>query len=76
MKANTMGTDAQGRYLIPLNEFAARVCLSRETVYRKINNGELPAPIKQGRLSFYTLADVEIYLGKLKRKLETKIKRK
>lgn len=69
MKQKITATDTKGRYLIPLQEAADKLCLSRETVYRKINRGQLPAPIKQGRLSFYSHEDLETYLGKLKRKL-------
>ena len=70
MKPKPMATDAKGRYLIPFKEFAARLCISRKTVYRKIADGELPPPIKQGRLSYYAMADAEAYIANLERKLE------
>lgn len=44
------------------------LCIDRVTLYRKVRQGLFPEPVKQGRLSFYYLADVETYLGKLKRK--------
>ena len=44
------------------------VALSRETLYRKIRQGLFPEPIKQGNRSFFEPADVQTYLGKLKRK--------
>ena len=69
MKANLMKTDSRGRYLLPLQEVAGMLCISRETLYRRINQGLFPEPIKQGRLSFFALSDVESYLGKLKRSL-------
>lgn len=69
MKANLMKTDSRGRYLLPLQEVAAMLCISRETLYRRINQGVFPEPIKQGRLSFFALSDVESYLVKLKRSL-------
>jgi len=70
MKAIPIQPDGQGRFLLPLQEVATKLCISRETLYRKINRGQFPEPIKQGRLSFFLHADVESYLGKLKRKLQ------
>jgi predicted DNA-binding transcriptional regulator AlpA len=64
-----MKSDSKGRFLLPLKEVAAMLSVSRETLYRRINQGQFPEPIKQGRLSFYAVADVETYLGKLKRNL-------
>lgn len=71
--ANAMRTviqpDSNGRFLLPLQEVAKRLCMSRSELYRKIKAGLFPEPIKQGRLSFYALSDVEAYLSKLKRTL-------
>lgn len=61
--------DHQGRLLIPLAEAARALCISRETLYRRINQGLLPEPIKQGRKSFFAQSDIEGYLSKLKRTL-------
>lgn len=61
--------DIQGRLLIPLAEVARALCISRETLYRRIKQGLFPEPIKQGRLSFFAQADIENYLSKLKRTL-------
>jgi excisionase family DNA binding protein len=69
MKSHATKTDARGRLLLPLKEVAAMLGMSRETLYRRINQGVFPAPLKQGRLSFFVLSDVEGYLGKLKRGL-------
>lgn len=69
MKSQAMKTDARGRLLLPLKDVAAMLGMSRETLYRRINQGAFPAPLKQGRLSFFALSDVEGYLGKLKRGL-------
>jgi predicted DNA-binding transcriptional regulator AlpA len=69
MKTPPLKTDQDGRYLIPLQKFAAMLSMSRETLYRKINAGLIPAPLKQGRRSFYVLSDAEAYLGNLKRNL-------
>jgi predicted DNA-binding transcriptional regulator AlpA len=69
MKHNTPTIpDSDGRFLLPLNEVAARIALSRETLYRKIRQGLFPEPIKQGNRSFFQPADVQAYLAKLKRK--------
>ena len=69
MKNNKPKTpDSNGRFLLPLTEVAATIALSRETLYRKIRQGLFPEPIKQGNRSFFEPADVQAYLGKLKRK--------
>lgn len=69
MKTNKpKAPDSTGRFLLPLMEVAAMVALSRETLYRKIRQGLFPEPIKQGNRSFFEPADVQAYLGKLKRK--------
>jgi predicted DNA-binding transcriptional regulator AlpA len=67
-----MKPDPRDRILIPLKEAAAMLSMSRENLYRKINQGVFPEPIKQGRRSFYFQADVESYLAKLKRTLNPK----
>lgn len=69
MKSNILKPDPSGRYLLPLKEVAAKLGISRETLYRRINQGEFPRPLKQGRLSFFAVSDVEAYLGNLKRRL-------
>jgi len=53
--------------LWPLQTVAAKLSISRETLYRLIRQGLFPEPIKQGRRSFFTPSDVEGYLSKLKR---------
>lgn len=60
--------DGSGRFLLPLNEFASMIAVSRETVYRKIRQGLLPEPIKQGNRSFFKPSDVQSYLSNLKRR--------
>lgn len=60
--------DGEGRFLLPLKKVAAMISVSRETLYRKIRQGLFPEPIKQGNRSFFEPADVQAYLGKLKRK--------
>lgn len=69
MKNNKSRTpDGDGRFLLPLTEVAARIAISRETLYRKIRQGLFPEPIKQGNRSYFEPADVQAYLSKLKRK--------
>ena len=69
MKTNKPKTpDGAGRFLLPLKEVATMLAFSRETLYRKIRQGLLPEPVKQGNRSFYEPADVQTYLAKLKRK--------
>lgn len=69
MKPTPIKLDETGRYLMTIREAAKRLSVSRETLYRRINQGLLPEPIKQGRLSFFALSDIENYLSKLKRAL-------
>jgi predicted DNA-binding transcriptional regulator AlpA len=69
MKTPPIKPDSSGRYLLPFKEVAAKLCISRETLYRRINAGTFPEPIKQGKRSFFTVSDVEGYLGKLERGL-------
>jgi predicted DNA-binding transcriptional regulator AlpA len=76
MKTNQpMIPDLSGRFLLPFKEVAAMIAVSRETLYRKIDAGQFPSPIKQGNRSYYRVADVENYLGKLKRDLNPPIKK-
>ena len=69
MKTPSLQTAPDGRYLIPFKKFAEMLSMSRETLYRKVNAGLIPPPLKQGRKSFYVLSDAEAYLGNLKRDL-------
>ena len=68
MRIKPKSPDNSGRYLLPLMEVAEMISISRETLYRKIRQGVFPEPIKQGNRSFFEPSDVEVYLGKLKRK--------
>jgi predicted DNA-binding transcriptional regulator AlpA len=54
MRTPPFKTDQDGRYLIPLQKFAAMLSMSRETLYRKINAGLIPAPLKWPPLSFWS----------------------
>lgn len=70
MKTNSLKPDSSGRYLLPLKEVAAKLGISRETLYRRISAGIFPEPIKQGKRSFFTVSDLETYLGNLKRRTQ------
>ena len=75
MKSNAKTSDCAERYLLTLNETAAMLGISRETLYRKIDGGLFPKPIKQGNRSYFKPSDVQIYLDDLKRKLNKPIKK-
>lgn len=53
--------------LIPLQEFAEMISRSPREVYRMIDEGLLPKPVKQGRGSFFFSEDHEAYLAQLRR---------
>ena len=55
------------RSLLPLQKVAAMLSISRETLYRRIREGQFPEPIKQGRRSYFSPFDIDSYLNKLKR---------
>lgn len=49
---------------ISLNEMASRLGVSRASLYRRIEDGEVPAPERLGRLVSYSpLTAAEIILG-------------
>jgi prophage regulatory protein len=51
--------------LMRLPELTRLLGISRPTVYRLIQNGEFPTPIKQGRTSSWRRSDVLAYLANL-----------
>jgi predicted DNA-binding transcriptional regulator AlpA len=55
---------AAGR-LIPLKEFAAGIRQSVRQVYRLVDRGELPKPLKQGNRNFFSDGDLSRYLQRL-----------
>lgn len=48
--------------LIRLPEVTAMVALSRATIYRMVQAGTFPQPIKQGRTSAWPHSEVRAYL--------------
>lgn len=50
--------------LIRLPEVINKIGLSRPTVYRMIERGEFPKPVKQGRTSAWVSREVNDYLDK------------
>lgn len=67
MKTQTQPSLETSRYLIPLQEVARMLSISRETLYRKIRQKLFPEPIKQGKRSYFAKEDVNTYLSNLKR---------
>jgi excisionase family DNA binding protein len=51
---------------LTLSEAATFLRKSRPTVYKMVEDGRLPEPLKKGRLSLFRLTDVQ----KLKKELE------
>ncbi len=51
--------------LIRLPEVIRLIGVSRPTVYRLIQNGEFPKPIKQGRTSAWPSREVSSYLDRI-----------
>lgn len=52
--------------LIRLADFARSISVSVRTLYRMIDDKEVPSPIKQGRGSFFLREDLDSYFEKLK----------
>lgn len=50
--------------------------LSRATLYRKIKNGLIPKPLKDGRSSKWKESDLQPYIDSLDRGFSAKISRK
>ena len=52
--------------LMPLKEFVAKLGVDRRTLYRMIDRGEVPKPIKQGKLNYFFESDLMNYFANLK----------
>lgn len=52
--------------LVRLPEIIRIIGVSRPTVYRLIERGEFPKPIKQGRTSAWPSEEVDAYMAKIK----------
>ena len=53
-------------HLMRIREFAAAISVSVRKLYRMIDAGEIPQPVKQGAGSFFFRSDLDDYLKKLK----------
>ena len=52
--------------LIRMPEVSQTIGLSRATIYRMIDKGEFPSPVRQGRTSAWPLNEVTAYLEAVK----------
>ena len=50
---------------LTINDLIKILNLSRATIYRKIKNKEFPAPIKQGKFSYWKINDIEKWIKNL-----------
>jgi len=60
-----MGTSVKpntAKYLLTAHEVAERLDISVRTVWRWTALGELPAPVRRGRVVRWKVADVEAYV--------------
>ena len=63
-KVNSMDMVTQYR-LLRLDEVRKIVPLSRPTIYRRIQEGKFPAPVKDGRCSLWEESKVKAYAEQL-----------
>ena len=52
--------------LMPLKEFVSKLGVDRRTLYRMIDRGDVPKPIKQGKLNYFFESDLMKYFANLK----------
>ena len=67
---NPMALFKQDR-LLRLNEVRKIIPLSRPTIYRRIQEGKFPAPVKDGRCSLWEESKVMAYAEQLLRQART-----
>ena len=53
-------------HLMRITEFASAISVSVRKLYRMIDAGDVPQPVKQGTGSFFFRSDLEEYLKRLK----------
>ncbi|GFM34067.1 helix-turn-helix transcriptional regulator [Desulfovibrio subterraneus] len=56
--------------LLRLPEVLSKVPFSRATLYRRIENGEFPAPKKDGHISFWHLSAINAWIEAKKNGLD------
>jgi len=66
MKTNS-DPGSKDRQLIKLREFASAISVSVRSLYRMIDAGEVPRPVKQGQQSFFFAQDLEDHLAELRK---------
>ncbi|MBK1829709.1 helix-turn-helix domain-containing protein [Verrucomicrobiaceae bacterium R5-34] len=52
--------------LIPQKDFVEKLGINRRTLYRLIDLGTIPRPVKQGRLNYFFESDLMKYFNGLK----------
>lgn len=53
--------------LMKFKEFAQAISVSTRQLWRMINSGDVPQPIKQGRTRYFFAEDLESHLTKLRK---------
>ena len=61
-----MSRSEEHQRLVSLEEVGRMLAASKRTVHRLIASGELPRPLRMGKLSRLTVEDVEAFIEKLK----------
>jgi predicted DNA-binding transcriptional regulator AlpA len=56
----------EGPPMVRLKDFAAEISVSVRQIYRMIQSGKIPRPLKQGARSYFLRTDLEDYLKRLK----------
>lgn len=56
----------QADRLIPQKDFVEKLGINRRTLYRLIDLGTIPRPVKQGRLNYFFESDLMKYFNSLK----------
>jgi predicted DNA-binding transcriptional regulator AlpA len=71
-KVNSMICVTQDRQnrLLRLDEVRKIIPLSRPTIYRRIQEGKFPAPVKDGRCSLWEESKVKAYADQLLQQLQ------
>jgi len=57
---------SEGDRLIPQKDFVEKLGINRRTLYRLIDVGTIPKPVKQGRLNYFFESDLLNYFTRLK----------
>ena len=63
---NDQSRESDNDRLMPFKEFVSKLGVDRRTLYRMIDRGEVPRPIKQGKLNYFFESDLLKYFNRLK----------